>query len=246
VLLTGTWDHAKSILVGPRVRDGANGFHLVTPLVRADGSTVLVDRGFVTRELAETALQATDAGGVQVLGMLRTSQVRNQFTPDNHPEKGEWYWVDVDAMAQHAGGEAAGVQPVFVEAIFGAFSLCALIDFCILNRMLSRRGTRRRGIIKSRSRHSCWSVSRRGPSKLAPVLCGDLVRYNNTQSCLRALTVPQVLFVSLHRVHVCTVDVEKSAHSWSDASLRSESMLTMAACFAYVTNVFNHISGALS
>jgi hypothetical protein len=238
VLLTGTWDHAKSILVGPRVRDGANGFHLVTPLVRADESTVLVDRGFVTRELAETALQATDAASVQVLGMLRTSQVRNRFTPDNHPKKGEWYWVDVDAMAQHAGGEAAGVQPVFVEAIFGAFSLSALINICILNRMLSCRGTRRRGVIKSRSRHSCWTVSRGGPSELAPVLCGDVVRCNDTSSCSRGLTAPQVLFVSLHRVHVCTVNVEKPAYSWSDASVRSESMFTMAACFAYVTNIF--------
>lgn len=51
--------------------------------------------------------------------MIRTSQNRNVFTPDNKPEKGEWYWVDVDALALQAGGEAANVQPVFVEAIFG-------------------------------------------------------------------------------------------------------------------------------
>ncbi len=54
--------------------------------------------------------------------MLRTSQPRNYFTPDNHPEKGEWFWVDVDAIAQYAGGEAANVQPVYVEEIFGSIS----------------------------------------------------------------------------------------------------------------------------
>lgn len=128
VLIKGTFDYARSILVGPRVRDGQGGYHIVTPLVRTDGTTVLVDRGFVTRDQAQQALRAGgEAGEVQVLGMLRTSQVRNAFTPDNHPEKGEWYWVDVNAMAEHAGGERAGVQPVYVEAIFGACGSCEWI-----------------------------------------------------------------------------------------------------------------------
>lgn len=51
--------------------------------------------------------------------MLRTAQVRNYFTPDNHPEKGEWYWADIDAMAGFAGGGEAGIQPVFIEEVFG-------------------------------------------------------------------------------------------------------------------------------
>ena len=51
--------------------------------------------------------------------MLRTAQKRNRFTPDNHPEKNEWYWIDVETMAECAGGEKANVQPVFVEEIFG-------------------------------------------------------------------------------------------------------------------------------
>jgi surfeit locus 1 family protein len=54
--------------------------------------------------------------------MLRASQPRNSFTPDNLPDQGIWYWTDVAAMAQYAGGEHAGVQPVFVEQIFGELS----------------------------------------------------------------------------------------------------------------------------
>ena len=60
-----------------------------------------------------------DEGEVKILGMLRTTQVRNKFTPENHPEKGEWYWADVEAMATYAGGEQAGVHPVFIEEVFG-------------------------------------------------------------------------------------------------------------------------------
>ena len=53
--------------------------------------------------------------------MLRTSQSRNSFTPDNHPDEGVWYWTDVDAMANYAG-ERVDVQPVFVEQFFGEFN----------------------------------------------------------------------------------------------------------------------------
>jgi surfeit locus 1 family protein len=119
VVLNGTWDHAHSLLIGPRVREGTHGQHLITPLIRTDGSTVLVDRGFVKKELGPTAMSLPAPGTVQVTGMVRTSQSRNGFTPDNDPAKGVWYWTDVDAMVEYAGGEKAGVQPVFVEAIFG-------------------------------------------------------------------------------------------------------------------------------
>lgn len=122
VVLKGRWDNAHAILLGPRVRDGTIGYHLVVPFVRTDGSTVLVDRGFVSKDLAQTAKQnqSTVQGEVEILGMLRTAQPRNSFTPDNLPDEGKWYWADVDAMAAHAGGEASGVQPVFIEEVFGA------------------------------------------------------------------------------------------------------------------------------
>jgi len=120
VLMSGKWDYDHMIIVGPRTRDGTAGHHVIIPLVRSDGTTILVDRGFVSKDALEKFYKAVHADEeVFVQGMLRVSQVRNSFTPDNHPEKGEWYWIDVDAMAEHAGGEKANVQPVFVEEIFG-------------------------------------------------------------------------------------------------------------------------------
>ncbi|KAH9982867.1 SURF1-domain-containing protein [Lactifluus volemus] len=118
VILRGMWDHAHSMLLGPRVRDGINGFHLVTPLVRTNGSTILVDRGFISEPTATKRSYPVLDGEVEVHGMLRDSQTRNAFTPDNSPEKGEWYWADAAAMANYAGGELRGVQPVLVEEIF--------------------------------------------------------------------------------------------------------------------------------
>jgi len=120
----GRWDYAHTVLIGPRVRDGTKGFHVITPLIRKGRSTILVDRGFVSDEFGELTnwRKGEDVEPALVLGMLRTSQPRNYFTPDNHPEKGEWFWVDVDAIAQYAGGEAANVQPLYVEEIFEGHS----------------------------------------------------------------------------------------------------------------------------
>ena len=109
------------MIFSPRVREGVHGVHVVTPLIRENGSTILVDRGFISSEKLATLAQHQTNEEVEVLGMLRTSQPKNSFTPDNKPEKGEWYWTDVDAMAEYAGGEKAGVQPVYVEQIFGAY-----------------------------------------------------------------------------------------------------------------------------
>lgn len=106
------------MLLGPRVRDGVHGYHVITPLVRTDGSTVLVDRGFISKDFAGHYV-GDEEGEVQFLGMLRTSHKRNSFTPDNQPAEGKWYWVDIESMAELAGGEAASVQPVFIEQIFG-------------------------------------------------------------------------------------------------------------------------------
>lgn len=121
VILRGEWDHARTMHLAPRVREGIHGVHVITPLIRDNGSTVLVDRGFVSNEFASRSSYQQDEGEVEVLGMLRTSQHRNTFTPDNHPEDDIWHWADINAMAEHAGGEKAGVQPVFVEQIFGEF-----------------------------------------------------------------------------------------------------------------------------
>jgi surfeit locus 1 family protein len=107
------------MLLAPRVREGVHGVHVITPLVRDNGSTILVDRGFISNDVALSSSYQQQQGDVEVSGMLRTSPSRNMFTPDNHPEDGIWYWADVDAMAEYAGGEQAGVQPVFVEQIFG-------------------------------------------------------------------------------------------------------------------------------
>ena len=156
VLLSGKWDHDHTIIVGPRTRDGTAGYHIITPLVRSNGTTVLVNRGFVSKDAFEKFSKAPHANEETFIqGMLRVSQVRNAFTPDNHPEKGEWYWIDVDAMAEHAGGEKANVQPVLVEEIFG---MCEIISAAACYSHVCR-GARRGSGRQAEGRNSRREVS---------------------------------------------------------------------------------------
>ena len=114
---------------------------MVTPLIRENGSTILVDRGFISREFVSSIDSNPYEGEVEVLGMLRISQLRNRFTPDNKRSEGLWYWTDVEKMAEAAGGEQANVQPVFVEQIFGK----SLIFHTLIWPHSHLRGSRWRG-----------------------------------------------------------------------------------------------------
>jgi len=117
VIVQGKWDHEHSVLVGPRVKDGLQGFQVITPLKRPNGSTILVDRGFVEKEISNAVLKPREDGPVEITGMLRLQPKGNAFTPENDPDKGLWYWPDINKLVAHAGGTSANVQPVLMEAI---------------------------------------------------------------------------------------------------------------------------------
>ncbi|KAG9089982.1 surf-like protein [Ceratobasidium sp. UAMH 11750] len=111
VLLTGTWDPDPShtVLLSPRTRDNVLGYHVISPLIRPNGTSgVLVDWGFVPRDVLERAGQAVTGarpeiakiaglvasaarqGTIQVKGMIASPAKRNMFTPGDKPDVREW------------------------------------------------------------------------------------------------------------------------------------------------------------
>jgi surfeit locus 1 family protein len=114
---TGRFRHDQEMLIGPRLHDGENGYLVVTPLQRENGSTILVCRGWISKALADQAArikaggeEALPRGEITVQGLLREPWKRNSFTPTNRPQEGTWYFPDVDEMARWVGA-----QPVWVE-----------------------------------------------------------------------------------------------------------------------------------
>ena len=95
------------------MRDGKNGYFVITPLERAgDETTVLVNRGWIDKKFGKQIERkaSLSTGKVVVEGLLREPWKKNIFTPDNNPQIGEFYFPDVDQMAQLSGS-----QPVWIE-----------------------------------------------------------------------------------------------------------------------------------
>lgn len=80
VTVTGRYDDGNTILVRGRTVASRVGFEVVTPLVLADGSAVLVDRGWLPPApgdaTAQPAVPAPPSGPVTVIGRVRLSESR--------------------------------------------------------------------------------------------------------------------------------------------------------------------------
>ena len=117
VVVTGHLRHDQEMLIGPRIHNGTNGYLVITPLQRPGrGSTVLVNRGWISKNLAKQSHRkgCLPVGVVRIEGLLREPWKKNWFTPANNLTKGEFYFPDVDQMA-----ELTGSQPVWIEETMG-------------------------------------------------------------------------------------------------------------------------------
>lgn len=107
------------------VTDLGAGYWMLTALRSVDGSTVLVNRGYVAPAAAASAAAnppATGAAGrkpdaaldtVTVTGLLRMSEPGGGFLRKNDPGANRWYSRDVQAIGAARG--LSGVAPYFID-----------------------------------------------------------------------------------------------------------------------------------
>lgn len=115
VRVSGRFQHDKELHLLSHTYRGNLGYHLYVPLVRSDGGTVLINRGWVPadRKDAASRLSSQPAGEVTVDGFVRKGWPRGWFVPENEPAKNLWFYGDLAAMQRTAGITA---PPIFVEA----------------------------------------------------------------------------------------------------------------------------------
>jgi len=105
VIVEGTLQHDKEMLLGARSHKGGLGFQVITPLVRADGSAILFNRGWVPLERKEP--QRRHAGQVEgpqrLEGLVVPGGKDAWFAPENRPDQRLWYWVDLATLSASAG-----------------------------------------------------------------------------------------------------------------------------------------------
>ncbi len=121
---TGRWLADRTVLAQATTELGA-GFWVMTPLQQADGTQVLVNRGFVPQDQRAhwlpggDALAGADAGGagnapVTVQGLLRLSEPGGSLLRANDPAAQRWYSRDVAAIA--ADRQLPRAAPFFIDA----------------------------------------------------------------------------------------------------------------------------------
>ena len=113
----GVWLDRQSVLTKALTEDGA-GFWVMTPLQRADGSQILVNRGFTPEKMRASWLkQISEAGPstqtVTVIGLMRMSETGGGFLRKNDAANGQWFSRDVTAIAQAQGLNNAA--PYFID-----------------------------------------------------------------------------------------------------------------------------------
>ncbi len=114
VTARGRFDHFYEVRVGPKMVEGTAGDFLLTPLLLEDGRRVLVNRGFVPRDLtgsgeAEAQVKRPQET-VELTGVVRKSEAQRFFTPDNVPARSLWFWMDHAALAEACGGLSYDVR----------------------------------------------------------------------------------------------------------------------------------------
>lgn len=119
VAAQGRWLQDRTVLTQAATELGA-GFWVLTPLEQADGTQILVNRGFIPAGERQRWLSApatssagTSAAPVQVQGLLRISEPRGGFLRTNDPAAGRWYSRDVAAIAAAQG--LARAAPYFID-----------------------------------------------------------------------------------------------------------------------------------
>ncbi len=113
--LHGIFDNSKETLVYASTELGP-GAWVIVPLKQADGTTILVNRGFVPNEKRDpqgrSAGQPT--GETEVTGLMRMDEPGGTLLQSNRPGEDRWYSRDVTAIAAARG--VTDVAPYFVDA----------------------------------------------------------------------------------------------------------------------------------
>jgi surfeit locus 1 family protein len=112
---TGTFTATPDTLVQAVTTQGS-GFWVMSPLRLADGSVVMVNRGFVPPAAIDQIATAPTAANrtSTVTGLLRMTQPDGAFLRKNDPTNRRWYSRDVHAIAAAHGLDR--VAPYFIDA----------------------------------------------------------------------------------------------------------------------------------
>ncbi|CAN6624823.1 cytochrome oxidase assembly protein Shy1p [Trichomonascus vanleenenianus] len=114
VTATGAFRHDEEMLIGPRMSEGKEGYYVVTPFERKNGSKLLIFRGWISKAHADqrTRPQGLPQGEVTIECLLRKTPQKNMFTPEDDPEHKMYHFMSIDTMAENTNS-----QPIYIQEL---------------------------------------------------------------------------------------------------------------------------------
>lgn len=115
VKLSGTLLNDKEVQVYT-VTDLGPGYWIMTPLRRDDGSSIIVNRGFVPSDRRDPSSrqEGEPTGEVEIVGLMRAPETGGLFLRTNDPANGRWYSRNIPQISQSSG--LSQVAPFYVDA----------------------------------------------------------------------------------------------------------------------------------
>ncbi len=110
-----TAEEASVLATGAAFRSDVTGpgFWIFTPARLADGSVVVVNRGFIPLADAKTLPHRANPGTIAITGVMRWPEAPHWFTPKANPAQNMWFVRDPIAIAAAKGW--GPVSPFYVE-----------------------------------------------------------------------------------------------------------------------------------
>jgi cytochrome oxidase assembly protein ShyY1 len=99
VTASGAYDARREIVLLDRALSGRPGEHRLTPLRLADGSAILVDRGWAPSEIAAGDYREAPEGNVRVSGILLPPERPRPLTPKTAPTGTTTARIDTAGLA---------------------------------------------------------------------------------------------------------------------------------------------------
>ncbi|KAG7663589.1 SHY1 [[Candida] subhashii] len=118
----GHFDYSQEMFLGPRMRDGALGYLVVTPFIRASGGKpILIERGWIhkdkvipdTRKSGYLSHLAMPQGEIEIEALFRVMPTKSSLQFDHEPGTRMFTFPEVPAMA-----EQAGTLPIYCQMIY--------------------------------------------------------------------------------------------------------------------------------
>jgi surfeit locus 1 family protein len=115
VHVSGTFRHQDEVQVYT-VSDLGPGYWVLTPLQQADGSLVIINRGFVPTDKRDPSMrpQSEMTGPIDITGLMRAPETGGLFLRTNDPANNRWYSRNIAQIAQTKA--LVNTAPFYIDA----------------------------------------------------------------------------------------------------------------------------------